>query len=78
MALTIMVYFQLVFASITVVLKAGAFLGNMKFYAWMVFVPLLALSYIVGGCILPLGRGFSLLARDSGGRPGVRLLLAAS
>ncbi|KAF8310257.1 ammonium transporter [Clavulina sp. PMI_390] len=44
-----MVYFQFVFAAITLVIMAGAFLGRMNFTAWMVFVPLwLTLSYTVG------------------------------
>ena len=47
--LSTMVYFQFVFAAITVILMAGAFLGRMSFKAWMVFVPLwLTLSYTVG------------------------------
>ena len=44
-----MVYFQFVFAAITVVLIAGAALARMNFLAWMAFVPLwLTLSYTVG------------------------------
>jgi len=31
-----MVYFQFVFAAITVVIMAGAFLGRMNFTAWMI------------------------------------------
>ena len=47
--LSTMVYFQFVFAAITVILMAGAFLGRMSFKAWMVFVPLwITLSYTVG------------------------------
>lgn len=47
--LATMVYFQFVFAAITIVLIAGAFLCRMNFYAWMLFVPLwLTLSYVVG------------------------------
>ncbi|KAL8090078.1 ammonium transporter 2 member 5-like [Apium graveolens] len=41
-----MVFFQFVFAAITVILIAGALLGRMNFYAWMLFVPLwLTFSY---------------------------------
>ncbi|KAA0052847.1 ammonium transporter 3 member 1-like [Cucumis melo var. makuwa] len=41
-----MVFFQFVFAAITLVLIAGALLGRMNFYAWMLFVPLwLTFSY---------------------------------
>lgn len=44
-----MVYFQFVFAAITVVLIAGAALARMNFLAWMVFCPLwITLSYTVG------------------------------
>lgn len=47
--LATMVYFQFVFAAITIVLIAGAFLCRMNFYAWILFVPLwLTLSYVVG------------------------------
>jgi Amt family ammonium transporter len=35
-----MIYFQFVFAAITVILMAGAFLCRMNFKAWMIFVPL--------------------------------------
>ena len=44
-----MVYFQFVFAAITLIIMAGAFLGRMNFKAWMMFVPLwLTFSYVVG------------------------------
>ncbi|MHB1513267.1 MAG: ammonium transporter [Acidiferrobacter sp.] len=44
-----MVYFQFVFAAITLIIMAGAFLGRMNFKAWMIFVPLwLTFSYTVG------------------------------
>jgi len=47
--LSTMVYFQFVFAAITIVLIAGSFLGRMNFLAWMVFVPLwITLCYTVG------------------------------
>ncbi len=47
--LATMVYFQFVFAAITLVILAGAYLGRMNIYAWMLFVPLwLTLSYTVG------------------------------
>ncbi|XP_047071464.1 ammonium transporter 3 member 2 [Lolium rigidum] len=43
------VYFQCVFAAITVILVAGSLLGRMSFMAWMLFVPLwLTFSYTVG------------------------------
>jgi Amt family ammonium transporter len=53
-----MVYFQFVFAAITLVLIAGSYLCRMNFYAWMLFVPLwLTLSYVVGAFSL-WGGGF--------------------
>lgn len=51
-----MVYFQFVFAAITLVIMAGAFLCRMNFWAWMIFVPLwLTLSYTVGAFSLWAG-----------------------
>ncbi|KAM7258629.1 hypothetical protein ACFE04_014370 [Oxalis oulophora] len=44
-----MIYFQFVFAAITLILIAGALLGRMNFHAWMLFVPLwLTFSYTIG------------------------------
>ncbi|KAK4506530.1 hypothetical protein PRZ48_000262 [Zasmidium cellare] len=44
-----MIYFQFVFAAITLVLIAGAFLARMDLRAWMLFVPLwLTFSYCIG------------------------------
>jgi len=56
--LATMCYFQFVFAAITLVIMAGAFLGRMNFLAWMVFVPIwLTFSYTVGAFSL-WGGGF--------------------
>lgn len=53
-----MVWFQCVFAAITVILLAGSVLGRMNFKAWMMFVPLwLTFSYTVGAFSL-WGGGF--------------------
>jgi len=53
-----MAYFQFVFAAITIVILAGAYLCRMSFLAWMVFVPLwVTLSYTVGAFSL-WGGGF--------------------
>lgn len=53
-----MVYFQFVFAAITLVITAGGFLGRMNFLAWVIYVPLwLTLSYTVGAFSL-WGGGF--------------------
>jgi len=47
--LSTMAYFQFVFAAITIVLIAGAYLGRMNFLAWMIFVPLwITLCYTIG------------------------------
>jgi Amt family ammonium transporter len=52
------VYFQCVFAAITLILVAGSLLGRMSFLAWMIFVPLwLTFSYTVGAFSL-WGGGF--------------------
>ncbi|KAK9138485.1 hypothetical protein Sjap_009079 [Stephania japonica] len=52
------VYFQCVFAGITLVLIAGSLLGRMNIKAWMMFVPLwLTFSYTVGAFSL-WGGGF--------------------
>jgi ammonium transporter, Amt family len=46
---TALVYFQFVFAAITVILLAGALLGRMSFKAWMIFVPVwITVVYTVG------------------------------
>ncbi|KAJ6847439.1 putative ammonium transporter 3 member 1 [Iris pallida] len=53
-----MVYFQCVFAAITLILLAGSLLGRMNIRAWMLFVPLwLTFSYTVG-CFSVWGGGF--------------------
>ncbi|KAJ0974142.1 hypothetical protein J5N97_016107 [Dioscorea zingiberensis] len=54
-----LVYFQFVFAAITVVLIAGSLLGRMDFRAWMIFVPLwLTFSYTVGAFSIWSPKGF--------------------
>ncbi|KAI7988924.1 Ammonium transporter 3 member 1 [Camellia lanceoleosa] len=54
-----MVFFQFVFAAITLILIAGALLGRMNFYAWMLFVPLwLTFSYTVGAYSIWCPHGF--------------------
>ncbi|KAJ3202904.1 hypothetical protein HDU83_004233 [Entophlyctis luteolus] len=58
-----MIYFQSVFAAISVILVAGAYLGRMNFAAWIMFVPLwLTFSYSVscysiwgGGWLFQMG-----------------------
>lgn len=54
--LATMVYFQFVFAAITIVLIAGAYLGRMNFLAWMIFVPLwITCCYTIGAFSLWAG-----------------------
>ncbi|KAI0516314.1 hypothetical protein KFK09_008986 [Dendrobium nobile] len=54
-----LVYFQSVFAAITLILIAGALLGRMNFKAWMLFVPLwLTFSYSIGCFSLWSPNGF--------------------
>ncbi|KAF3440676.1 hypothetical protein FNV43_RR18960 [Rhamnella rubrinervis] len=53
-----MVWFQCMFAGITVIILGGSVLGRMNFKAWMMFVPLwLTFSYTVGAFSL-WGGGF--------------------
>ncbi|GLJ09481.1 hypothetical protein SUGI_0110420 [Cryptomeria japonica] len=50
------VFFQFVFAAITLILIAGSLLGRMNFQAWMLFVPLwLTFSYTIGAYALWTG-----------------------
>jgi ammonium transporter, Amt family len=44
-----LMYFQFVFAAITVIILAGSVLGRMNFTAWMIFCPVwMTLSYTIG------------------------------
>ncbi|KAJ6920544.1 ammonium transporter 3 member 1 [Populus alba x Populus x berolinensis] len=53
-----LVYFQFVFAAITLILVAGALLGRMNFHLWMLFVPLwLPFSYTFTAYSLWAGAG---------------------
>ena len=48
-----LVYFQFVFAAITVIILGGTVLGRINFKAWMLFVPLwITLVYTVGAFML--------------------------
>ncbi|XP_008789839.2 ammonium transporter 2 member 5-like [Phoenix dactylifera] len=54
-----LIYFQFVFAAITLILIAGALLGRMNFKAWMMFVPLwLTFSYTIGAFSIWSPKGF--------------------
>ncbi|MGH7226415.1 MAG: ammonium transporter, partial [Gemmataceae bacterium] len=47
--LATLVYFQFVFAAITVIILAGAVVGRMRFSAWLIFVPLwMTFMYTIG------------------------------
>jgi Amt family ammonium transporter len=51
-------YFQFVFAAITPLLFVGAFVGRLKFKAWLLIVPMwITLVYCVNACLL-WGGGF--------------------
>jgi Amt family ammonium transporter len=51
--LSAMVYFQFVFAAITVIILGGSLLGRINFKAWMLFVPLwMTLVYPVGAFLI--------------------------
>lgn len=51
--LSAMVYFQFVFAAITVIILGGALLGRMNFRAWILFVPLwMTIVYPVGAFLI--------------------------
>ena len=51
-----LVYFQFVFAAITVIILGGALLGRFSFKAWMLFVPIwITLVYTVGAFSLWAG-----------------------
>ncbi|KAL5217425.1 hypothetical protein ABZP36_018109 [Zizania latifolia] len=54
-----LLFFQFVFAAITLILVAGSLLGRMNFRAWMIFVPLwLTFSYTVGAFSFWSPKGF--------------------
>ena len=60
-----LIFFQFVFAAITVIILAGSVLGRMNFTAWMIFCPVwMTLVYTVGA--------FSLMGRRLARRPGRR------
>ncbi len=53
-----MVYFQFVFAAITVIILGGALLGRMNFKAWMLFVPLWMTAVYPVGAFMIWGGGW--------------------
>src|SRR2546427_198158 len=51
-----LIYFQFVFAAITVIILGGSLLGRISFKAWMLFVPLwITFVYTVGAFMLWAG-----------------------
>jgi Amt family ammonium transporter len=57
-----LIYFQFVFAAITVIILAGSLLGRMNFTAWMIFCPVwMTLVYTVGAFSLWGGGWLSAL-----------------
>src|SRR5258708_36898461 len=57
--LSALVYFQFVFAAITVILLLGSILGRTSFKAWLLFVPLwVSIDYAVNA--LTIWRGCSI------------------
>jgi len=57
-----LIYFQFVFAAITVIILAGSLLGRMNFTAWMIFCPVwMTLVYTVGAFSLWGGGWLSVL-----------------
>jgi Amt family ammonium transporter len=75
-----LVYFQFVFAAITVIILAGSVLGRMNFTAWMIFCPVwMTLVYTVGAFSL-WGGGWlaSLGVADFSGGYVIHLAAGAS
>jgi len=75
-----LVYFQFVFAAITVIILGGTVLGRINFKAWMLFVPLwITLVYTVGAFMLWGGGWLSQLgAVDYSGGYVIHVAAAAS
>ncbi|HEX6493602.1 MAG TPA: ammonium transporter [Candidatus Dormibacteraeota bacterium] len=75
-----LVYFQFVFAAITVIILAGAVLGRMSFKAWMLFAPLwITCVYTVGAFMIWGGGWLSQLgALDFSGGYVIHVAAAAS
>jgi Amt family ammonium transporter len=75
-----LIYFQFVFAAITVIILAGSVLGRMNFTAWMIFCPVwMTLVYTVGAFSL-WGGGWlgSLGVADFSGGYVIHLAAACS
>ncbi|HML10036.1 MAG TPA: hypothetical protein VK432_04185 [Stellaceae bacterium] len=53
-----LVFFQFVFAAITVIILAGSLIGRMNFKAWIIFVPLWMTFVYTVGCFSIWGGGW--------------------
>src|SRR5271166_4132132 len=53
-----MMFFQFVFAAITVIIMAGSLIGRMSFKAWIIFVPLWMTFVYTVGCFSIWGGGW--------------------
>ena len=75
-----LVFFQFVFAAITVIILAGSVLGRMNFTAWMIFCPVwMTLVYTVGAFSLWGGGWLSALGvQDFSGGYVIHLAAGAS
>jgi Amt family ammonium transporter len=75
-----LVYFQFVFAAITVIILAGAVLGRMSFKAWMLFAPLWITCVYTVGAFMIWGGGWlaQLGALDFSGGYVIHVAAAAS
>src|SRR5579864_482140 len=75
-----LMYFQFVFAAITVIILAGSLLGRMNFTAWMIFCPVwMTLVYTVGAFSLWGGGWLSALGvQDFSGGYVIHLAAGAS
>ena len=53
-----MMFFQFVFAAITVIILAGSLIGRMSFKAWIIFVPVWMTFVYTVGCFSIWGGGW--------------------
>src|SRR5580692_2537986 len=75
-----LVFFQFVFAAITVIILAGSLIGRMSFKAWIIFVPLWMTFVYTVGCFSLWGGGWlaTLGAADFSGGYVIHLAAGAS
>src|SRR5579863_9486790 len=75
-----LVFFQFVFAAITVIILAGSLIGRMSFKAWIIFVPLWMTFVYTVGCFSIWGGGWlaSMGAADFSGGYVIHLAAGTS